>query len=72
MKNLEFYDRIDGITAHRILRVEGELIFLIDFMYINLLEKDVDHITLEDAQKIIDLNINESVYIGIVEITRLT
>lgn len=57
----------------RMLEVDGEEITTLgEFLHTNLLEEDVDHISLEDAQKVIALEDGESVNLHVSEILRIS
>ena len=69
--NAAFIGSLTEDVLNRKLIIEGEETRLQDFLTVNLLENDVEHIALTDAEKVVKLNIDEAIYINISEIKRL-
>lgn len=53
------------------LTIDGEAISMAEFLKWNLVAADVDHISIEDAQKVIDMKVGESMYIHICKIKKV-
>lgn len=71
MTNTEFFTRMPASCADIDLLVDGNKIMLPIFMYNNLIADDVDHISIEDAQRVIDLEIGQSIFINLTEVKRI-
>lgn len=67
-ENQQFFNSLTPHTQSRCLSVDGDKCTLREFMQVNLIDEDVDHISLEDAQKICDMKLGDVVLIGTVSI----
>ncbi len=66
-----FIEDLNIDNSNFFLEVEGIHISLYDFLYANMVADDVDHITQADAQRVIDLQVGETIFIGLTEIQRV-
>lgn len=66
------YGNQDPELQFRHLLVDGERITLDTFLEWNMLYADVDHISVEDAESIIALEIDESIFINLTEVKRIS
>ena len=72
MSNIYFlHENVSPAAADIILEVEGEKTDMYSFMWTNLVYIDVDHISIEDAKRVLALKPGESTYINIVEVKRI-
>jgi hypothetical protein len=62
--NQQFIDSLPHDVLFRHILVDGERFTLDTFLEVNMLEKDVEHITIEDAQRIIALEVGEVTKVG--------
>lgn len=55
----------------RMLDINGEQTTMLDFLFTNLCEPDVDHIGTKDALEVTAMSVGETMYIGNSTITRV-
>ena len=61
----------DNAVLSRKLNINGEGCTMVDFLYSNVCEEDVDHISIGDTKEVLALNVGETMYIGTSTITRV-
>lgn len=72
MTNSQFFDSIPETVLTRKLEVDNNVWDLEHFMECNLLGSSVYHISLADAQEIMNLLVGESIFIETIKIKRLS
>lgn len=71
--NTEFFnEKVSASMADIEISIDHYKTDLYSFLYANLIFGDVDHISLEDAEKVIALEPGEITFIGLTEIRRIS
>lgn len=60
----------DQAVFSRKLKINGGAVGMTDFLYYNLCEPDVEHLSIGATKDVINMNVGDTVYIGHSTITR--
>lgn len=69
--NQQFFNELTPDMLARIFSIDGYICSMQELMRSNLLEQDVDHISIDDAKNICALEPGQEINIGLVNISRV-